>query len=47
MDESYSNIGFDENKIKAKISKEKLNSFKSNFPQIKINTTQFKKIFLC
>ena len=37
IDEKYSNTGFDGNKIKAKISQERLNSFKSNFPEILVN----------
>jgi len=37
IDEKYSNTGFDGNKIKAKISQERLNSFKYNFPEILVN----------
>jgi len=37
INEKYSETAFGTNKIKAKISKERLNSFKSNFPEIKVN----------
>lgn len=37
IDEKYSNTEFCGNKIKAKISQERLNSFKSNFPEIQVN----------
>ena len=37
INEKYSNTGFGGNKIKVKISEERLNSFKSNFPEIKVN----------